>query len=127
MSDDFIPLARPSMGPREEELVIMRRMARTAETPAVRPVVSPAEVLRARALLVVREDHRPAELDVFEDDVVRSEHVPRGGDHELALAGGREHDVPLRPVIGEVRLDLRIEDELTEEDVVCMHAAIDST
>jgi MoxR-like ATPase len=36
---------------REEELEIMRRMARTGEAPTVRPVASPEQILRAREVL----------------------------------------------------------------------------
>ena len=49
--DRFMLKISVSYPTREEELEIMRRMARTGEAPTVRPVASPEQILRAREVL----------------------------------------------------------------------------
>ena len=49
--DRFMMKIKVGYPTREEELEIMRRMARTGEKAAVRPVVSPKQILDARAVL----------------------------------------------------------------------------
>jgi MoxR-like ATPase len=69
---------------RDEELEIMRRMSRTAPLPEVRPVVSPDEVLRARA--VVGEVYVDARVEEYVVDLVLATREPAR--HRLADLDG---------------------------------------
>ena len=60
---------------REEELAIMRRMSRTAPLPEVRPVVTPEQILRARA--VVGEVYVDARVEEYVVDLVLATREPR--------------------------------------------------
>ena len=74
---------------RDEELEIMRRMSRTAPLPAVRPVVSPDEVLRARA--VVGEVYLDPRVEEYVVDLVLATREParhRLGDLDGLVAYG---------------------------------------
>lgn len=72
--DRFMLKVRVGYPSREEELLILRRMGRTAERPPVRPVISPQEIGEARA--VVDALHMDPRVEEYVVDLVLATRSP---------------------------------------------------
>jgi MoxR-like ATPase len=78
--DRFMLKIRVGYPSREEELEIMRRMARTGKQPAVQPVVTPKQILSARDVL--NEMYIDERVEQYIIDLIFASRHP--GEHGLA-------------------------------------------